>query len=150
MEKKVPHLKQRPWRRFLVLLFLLVMTSVGFAQGVAINTTNAPANPSAGLDINFTDKGFLISRVSLTATSDPAPLTMHIAGMIVYNIATVGDVTKGLYFNDGNKWIPIVLPTGLSIGDMQYWNGTAWVLIPVGLPNQKLKLNSSGVPEWSN
>ena len=38
---------------------------------------------------------------------------------------------------------------GTAVGDMKYWNGTAWVLIPVGTPGQFLQLNTSNVPAWS-
>ena len=131
------------------LVFLLMISTIGFTQGVAINTTLAPANASAGLDIDFATKGFLISRVALTGTGNSAPLTMHVAGMIVYNTAKIGDVTPGLYYNDGLKWVPLFIQAGNLPGDMQYWNGTVWVLIPAGVPGQMLKL-IAGVPTWSN
>lgn len=38
-------------------------------------------------------------------------------------------------------------PAGTAIGDMQYWNGTAWVMIPVGDHNTTLR-NCDGVPTW--
>jgi len=41
------------------------------------------------------------------------------------------------------------IPVGTNVGDMQYWNGTAWVMVPVGQPGQFLKLNSSNIPEWA-
>lgn len=40
-------------------------------------------------------------------------------------------------------------PPGTNVGDMQYWNGTAWVVLPVGTTGQTLKLNASHVPTWS-
>lgn len=36
---------------------------------------------------------------------------------------------------------------GTATGDMQWWNGKAWVSIPVGANNTKLK-NCKGVPTW--
>lgn len=39
-------------------------------------------------------------------------------------------------------------PAGNNAGDMQYWNGTAWVMIPVGVPGQFLQLNLSNIPTW--
>lgn len=39
-------------------------------------------------------------------------------------------------------------PAGNNAGDMQYWNGTAWVMIPVGIPGQYLQLNTANVPVW--
>ena len=38
---------------------------------------------------------------------------------------------------------------GTAIGDMKYWNGTAWVMIPVGTPGQFLQLNASNTPSWN-
>ena len=40
-------------------------------------------------------------------------------------------------------------PSGISVGDMQYWNGSEWIAIPVGQPGQYLQLNASGVPAWN-
>lgn len=50
-------------------------------------------------------KGLLMPRVSLTSTTLANPLSSHTKGMIIYNQATTGDVSPGLYFNDGTKWI---------------------------------------------
>ena len=49
---------------------------------------------------------------------------------------------------------PYVINSSTSIpgtvsGDMQYWNGAAWVILPVGLPGQFLHLTASSIPEWS-
>ena len=95
----------RLFKGYLTLLFLLLTAFAGFSQGVAFNTTLEAANSSAGLDINFSTQGFLISRVALTGTSSFAPLAAHVAGMMVFNTATIGDVTPGLYYNDGTKWV---------------------------------------------
>ena len=37
---------------------------------------------------------------------------------------------------------------GATPGDLLYWNGAEWAIVPVGSPGQVLQLNSSGVPEW--
>ncbi|MBB4805553.1 hypothetical protein HNP38_000825 [Chryseobacterium defluvii] len=70
---------------------------------VGINTSSPDSN--AVLDVVSSDKGLLPPRVSLTSTSSASPLTAHVAGMIVYNTATAGDVTPALYYNDGTKWV---------------------------------------------
>jgi hypothetical protein len=106
-----------------------------------------PPNASAGLDINYTSQGLLIPRIALTGTTSFAPLAAHVAGMVVYNTATVADVTPGMYYNNGTKWIA-TQPIAAASGDMQYWNGTQWVNIPLGTPGQKLVISSSGVPSW--
>jgi hypothetical protein len=40
-------------------------------------------------------------------------------------------------------------PPGNAVGDMQYWNGSNWVMIPIGSPGQFLQINSSNIPHWS-
>jgi hypothetical protein len=127
----------------------MVISISGFSQNVAINTTLSPANASAGLDIDFPAKGFLITRVALTGLGNFAPLPAHVAGMMIYNTATIADVTPGLLFNDGTKWVRFLPPSGSTVGDMQYWNGTGWAILAAGLPGQKLQLTSSGIPAWS-
>ena len=39
---------------------------------------------------------------------------------------------------------------GTIIGDLQYWNGTAWILLHPGLAGQVLVINSSNIPVWQN
>ena len=137
-------------KAFTLLVLLFALTLSGYSQGVAINNTSAPANSSAGLDISIPNKGFLIPRVALSSTTNNAPLSAHVAGMVVYNTATVGDVTPGVYVDNGTKWVRTVLKDGTASGDMQYWNaGTqTWVNITVGTPGQKLTLTAGGIPAW--
>jgi hypothetical protein len=133
----------------LCLLIFLMIAFSAFSQNAGISPAGAVApDASAGLDVNFTNKGLLIPRVSLTGTTSFAPLTAHVAGMVVYNIATVSDVTPGFYFNDGTKWVA-GLPKGNAAGDMQYWDGTTWRNIPAGTVGQRLQLNPSGIPTWA-
>ena len=130
------------------ILVCLIIPFLGFTQNAGISPSRAQApNPAAGLDINFSTQGFLIPRVALTGTANAAPLAAHVAGMIVFNTATALDVTPGLYYNNGAKWITC-LPKGSAPGDMQYWDGTTWKNIPAGLVGQKLQLNSTNVPTW--
>jgi hypothetical protein len=128
--------------------FFTVISMAGYSQSLGINTTNSPPNPSAGADITFSSQGLLIPRVALTSTGSFAPLLSHVAGMLVYNTATVADVTPGFYQDDGTRWNARSI-AGQSPGDMLYWNGTAWTQIPAGLAGQYLQINSSGIPAWS-
>jgi hypothetical protein len=140
----------RLYRSVQCFITLMVISLSGFSQDVAINATLNPANTSAGLDIDFPAKGFLITRTSLTGLSNFAPLSAHVTGMMTYNTATTGDVSPGLYFNDGTKWRRFTPPPGTAVGDMQFWNGTGWAILPAGQPGQKLQLTSGGIPAWSN
>jgi hypothetical protein len=129
---------------------LLAFSLSGFSQNVAINSTLNPPNSAAGLDIDFATKGFLIPRLPLAGLSNFTPLAAHVAGMMTFNTATAGDVTPGLYFNDGIKWVSFLPPDGVASGDMQYWNGTGWAILPIGQPGQRLQLSSAGLPSWSS
>lgn len=136
-------------KSLLSLLILSMIAVTGYSQNAGISATGAvPPDASAGLDVNFTNKGLLIPRVTLTSTASFAPLAAHLAGMMVYNTATTGDVTPGIYFNNGAKWIA-GLPKTNAAGDMQYWDGSAWKTIPAGQPGQRLQVNSGGIPVWA-
>jgi hypothetical protein len=134
-------------RKLFFLLFTLILSLSGFAQNVGINSIGAQPNSAAGLDIDFADKGLLIPRVILIGTTSSSPLASHVAGMVVYNTATTGDVKPGFYCDNGSRWIPGFL-TGNSVGDMLYWDGAQWVMIPVGQPGEYLKISASNIPVW--
>jgi hypothetical protein len=129
-------------------IFVLGQTT-GFSQNVGISPTGAIApDASAGLDVNYTTQGLLIPRVALTSTAASTPLTAQVAGMVVYNTATAGDVIPGIYVSNGTKWV-VETQQATSSGDMWYWNGTTWVSIPIGTVYQRLQVNASGVPTWA-
>jgi len=92
--------------------------------GVGIGTAGAP-NGNAALEVRSASKGVLIPRVVLTGTTASAPLSAHVAGMMVYNTATAGtapnDVTPGFYYNDGGKWVRVA---DASNGDL---TKDAWI-----------------------
>ena len=122
--------------------FLLIISFSAMSQGVGINMTGSAPDANAGLDVNFPDKGILIPRVALTSTISASPLSGYVAGMMVYNTSTTGDVTPGFYYCDGSKWIAS-LPSGNASGDMLYWNGSAWLKIPAGNPGQFLQFGAT-------
>jgi hypothetical protein len=79
-----------------------MLTISTFAQtGKGTTTPHA----SAQLEVASTNKGFLPPRVALTSTILASPLASKVAGMVVYNTATTGDVTPGLYVNTGVVWV---------------------------------------------
>jgi hypothetical protein len=137
------------FKKFIYCLLCTINISLSvFSQNVGISPAGAaPPDPAAGLDINFSTKGFLLPRVALVATTNFLPLAAHVAGMVIYNTAATGDVSPGLYFNDGTKWIATP-PKAISGGDMNTWDGVKWITISIGQPGQLLQINGSGVPEW--
>lgn len=62
-------------------------------------------NKNAILELETTSKGLLLPRIALVATTNYAPLTAFVEGMAVYNTNTINDVSPGIYYSDGTKWI---------------------------------------------
>jgi len=79
-----------------------------YAQGIGIDTTVFTPDPSAMLEIRANNKGLLIPRVSLTQTTSSSPITSPATSLLVYNTATINDVTPGYYYWDGTKWVRLV------------------------------------------
>ncbi len=91
-------------QRIAILLCTLLLTTVVQAQ-VKVGDNPTSINPSAVLEIESTNKGLLLPRVTLSSTTNFVPLATHVEGMVVYNTATAGDVTPGYYYNDGTQWV---------------------------------------------
>lgn len=86
--------------------FCLTSLYAGAQLGIG---TNSPST-SSKLDVSATDKGLLIPRVALSSLSSQTPIVGTMTeSLLVYNTATVSDVTPGFY----------------------YWSGTAWVRLPI-------------------
>ena len=82
-------------------LFFIAIAVRGFGQ-VGIGTTD----PQAALDIVSTTEGVLIPRIALTNTST-ATVATPTESELVYNTATVNDVTPGFYYWDGSQWMSL-------------------------------------------
>jgi len=87
------------------IVLLLMINSILIAQNVGIGETTFTPDANAMLEVQSDNKGFLPPRVELIETTNFAPLSAHVEGMVVYNTASANDVTPGLYVNDGAKWI---------------------------------------------
>ncbi|MCX7728296.1 MAG: hypothetical protein N2203_02385 [Bacteroidia bacterium] len=101
----------------------ILSTSVLFSQNVGINPTGTPPNPSAGLDVDFTNKGLLIPRVALTSATDAATIPSPATSLLVYNTGTGGLAPAGYYYNAGTpgspNWVRLMPATG---------TGGAWLV----------------------
>ncbi|PWH82199.1 FISUMP domain-containing protein [Brumimicrobium oceani] len=76
-----------------MLYSLLFINGNAIAQNVAINSTGAAADNSALLDINSTDKGFLITRAE--TSNIPAP---------AFGLMTLAPSDSCLYIYNGTMW----------------------------------------------
>jgi hypothetical protein len=120
----------------------LIYTLTGFLFFITLKSqvgigTSSPSN-SAVLELNSTNKGFLMNTVSLTSTLSASPFNNNIEGMWIYNNATAGispnNVIPGLYYNDGTKWVLMSINSDLpKIGDIKSSVNTAdhdgWYLL---------------------
>jgi len=101
-------------------LFFLLVSGFIYAQ-VGIGTKTP--NDNSVLDVSSDTKGVLITRVTLDDTASSAPLSNHVAGMIVYNTAVSGTgdiaVFQGFYYNDGKQWVRLE-PLSTAIGDIKH------------------------------
>lgn len=96
----------------IVSVICLKSSDVIAQSGVAISPNGLVADPSAGLDVNYINKGLLIPRLSLVQTTSPSPVTAPATSLLVYNTATINDVTPGFYYWDGVKWARLALDNG--------------------------------------
>ncbi|WP_308992007.1 tail fiber domain-containing protein [Mariniflexile litorale] len=87
------------------LLFALLCT-YGINAQVGIGTTTPKA--SSVLDITSTNKGVLVPRISLSSTSDNTTIASPTTSLLIYNNATVLDVTPGYYYWGGSKWLRLI------------------------------------------
>lgn len=94
---------------FLFSASLLLFVFTLQAQNVSINTTGLPPDASAQLDVQATNKGLLIPRVSLTATNSTLPVSNPVVSLLVFNTASAGTgstaVLPGYYYWGGGEWI---------------------------------------------
>lgn len=135
-------------KKMLLSIALLFAINIAFTQNVGIGTTTP--NASAVLDVAATNKGILPPRVTLNSITDVTTITAPATGLLVFNTATAGtapnNVVPGYYYYTGQKWLRIS-NAGNAPGDLQYWNGTQWVILPAGTTGQNLTI-CNGVPTW--
>ncbi|MCD4735026.1 MAG: PKD domain-containing protein [Bacteroidales bacterium] len=82
---------------FLIVIIFFIASNNSNAQGVSINENHNQPDPSAMLDIQSSDKGLLIPRLSQNERDNiPNPAE----GLMIYQT----DNIKGFYFYDGNAW----------------------------------------------
>ncbi len=103
---------------------LLFLVSLAAIAQVGIGTPT----PEAALDITATAEGLLIPRVALTTTTSALPLILPTISELVYNSASITDVTPGYY----------------------YWNGAIWVRLAAGITNDWSTTGNTGIVDGTN
>jgi uncharacterized protein (TIGR02145 family) len=124
--------------KHLTILFFLFLSASTFAQ-TGIGTTTPHA--SAQLEVSSTTKGFLpprLTTIQRNAIANPA------TGLQIYNITT-----NTLEYKTVSGWVSLISnPNGVNSGEMQYWDGSAWVVIPSSTNDGAILSVVGGIPTW--
>lgn len=123
MKQLYTHLK-------VALTFVVLLASLNsFSQNVGINATGVAPAASAGLDVNFSNKGVLIPNVALTGTTDVSTITSPANSLLVYNTATASSgltkVTPGYYYYSTSlaSWVRVNSEFKFSDSNLYYTGG---------------------------
>jgi len=131
-------------KKYLVLIILFISSLINFcyAQGVAVNTNGSTADPSAMLDVNATNKGILIPRVTSTAS-----ITSPVVGLLIFQ--TTAPV--GFYYYDGATWDYLQNSANASITLQGNSFNTAGTLLKLDAAGKVplANLGTSGTPSAS-
>ncbi len=157
----------------LLIATVLLLGIQSYAQtGVAINATGAEPHSSALLDVSSTTKGLLIPRMTQAqrnVISTPTESLMifqtdettgfyfyqgywkFVGTGLDYSLLTnkpgIATTATSGFMSAADKTKLDATATATASGQMQYWNGTAWVTVATGQNGQILKYKN-GVPTW--
>ena len=126
-------------KQLFTILAALLFTATTYAQ-TGIGTTTPDA--SAQLEVSSTTKGFLPPRMT---TPQRDAITNPATGLVVYNTTT-----NVLEYKTVSGWVSYQdNPDGTTAGEMQFWDGSAWVTIaPPNTDGHVLKFVSN-TPTWA-
>jgi len=93
---------------FILFCLLVIISSSVFAQNVGISDVAITPDASSMLEVRSATKGMLIPRVALVQTTSAVPVTAPVLSLLVFNTATVNDVTPGFYYWSGSAWVRIL------------------------------------------
>ncbi|RAR75313.1 hypothetical protein [Flavobacterium aciduliphilum] len=109
-----------------ILVIITLFNGVTFGQvRLKLGDNLGVINSDAALEVESTNKGILFPRMALTQTTSASPLSSFTQGMIVYNTATANDVSPGLYYADGSKWIGLAYNDSNSSNQVLFGTGTS-------------------------
>jgi len=96
--------KINSFKSLIIISVLVIINVQGIAQNVGISSSFFIPDTSAGLEINFADKGLLIPRVAIQSTTMPTPVSVPAQSLLIYNTNTSGtvpyNVFPGFYYWD--------------------------------------------------
>ena len=147
-------------KKIILAIILCVISISVLSQNVGINSTGAAPKASAILDVDATNKGLLVPRISLLTTTDIATIASPATSLLVYNtnatISGVGANGVGFYYFDGLRWIKL-LPFNnnsagwLTTGNSGTVDGTNFIGTTDNIPlNFRINNNKAGRIDSTN
>lgn len=89
-----------------IIVTIVLIAGISVSAQVKIGTSATTIHAGAMLELEAVNKGLKFPPTALTSTTAWLPLAgSAVMGMTVYNTATTGDVTPGLYTNNGTVWV---------------------------------------------
>jgi len=137
-------------KKIYISLFIFVSSTFLMSQNVGISDLVFTPDASAMLEVKATNKGILIPRIALTQTTSASPVTSPAQSLLVYNTATINDVTPGYYYWDGSKWVRLLsekawLLSGNNIGASDFLGTTNNMDLKIYTNNsEKMRVTSTG------
>ncbi|TPG36143.1 hypothetical protein [Flavobacterium pectinovorum] len=103
----------------LLSLFLFLGSYAAYSQvGIGIPMPNA----SSQLEVVASNKGVLIPRINLTGSTDATTiLNGNVNSLLVFNTASVADITSGYYYWLYNKWLRLMSNANI-VNNTVIWN----------------------------
>jgi len=111
---------------YILITLLILLSAIRTSAQIGIGTTN----PFGALDVTSSSDGLLIPRVALTSTATVLPVLTGTTSELVYNTATVNDVTPGFYYLSTNTgpWVKLGGASGwLTTGNTDIVDGTNYL-----------------------
>jgi hypothetical protein len=123
---------------FLVFLFL---AQYAHSQGIGIGSTNPP-HPSAALDVNSTNKGLLIPRMT---TTQRTAIVSPLKGLMVFD-----NTTSSFWFYNGTVWEQASLNNQWAVNGSTISYSGGRVGIGTNNPQARMAVDSSLMVDQSN
>ncbi len=135
-------------------IFIALFLYVPFFLNAQVGIGTTSPHTSAVLELSSNNSGLLIPR--MTESQRVNDINNPTAGLLVYQT----DGTEGFYYFDGGTtaWIALnvdndpanelELPQAPTPGDMAYWDGSKWAVIPATVNDEAVLQMIGGVPQW--
>lgn len=105
-----------------MLLFGITLCSALTFGQVGIGT--ATPDDSSVLQLDSTNKGFLMTKISLQSVTDTNTIPNPAIGLLVWNTGKGGLATSGFYFWNNNQWTPLSTSNSNGGNAVGSWSST--------------------------